>query len=657
MRVIFQIDTLLRELFPHTSGDTAALALAMKDFYTVGNIVPEVVVHADRVEVVIDTARIADRSKAFRSAVAACEAGRFRDAREQLTDLLTQDPTHTEYHRLLGQVCSELGDHDAAIDHLIDALRWDPKNTHALIMMGNLQAKHRADIDTAMRYFQAALEVDPNDHLAANNIAAQFLNLGKWDEAEQWFEKAIAIEPTYPNSHHGLAVVCERKGDLDSALFTAADALRHNPKRDELYRQSLALARHVAAELTDRNLGNGVVRSFCEELHKASGKPVRSVPDETIATAARLEVAERYNRPEHIVRYKPGHPCVEHLEVHELYHLRYITEARAHGANELFTASPRHRDAFLQARAKDRTRLSKTGIENDAIGRFLNGLFDGLNNQVFNAPIDLFIEYDMHREYPDMRAYQFLSLERLLDEAVQATTDKRIVELAPVDVVSKSKVYNLTLAMLYRELYGVDRLADFNAAGLEKQQAQRLYEEFMEYRVDREPGEEYEVVRHWAEDLKLTPYFELLKEEAYDGQATPVDAQLDRIEQDPLDLHSNDPERDRELDTFQKGQAAIGTNMAVVMFMVDALKFFKTMDKAAIKKTAFEIAMVGTQGIAPEKQGYKLANVPGKTFSGYHLLAYYYVSFKLAVPEVLADLQLPYDAEYAMAEQLFTATP
>ncbi|MCB1090831.1 MAG: hypothetical protein KDL87_04830, partial [Verrucomicrobiae bacterium] len=79
--------------------------------------------------------------------------------------------------------------------------------------------------------------------------------------------------------------------------------------------------------------------------------------------------------------------------------------------------------------------------------------------------------------------------------------------------------------------------------------------------------------------------------------------------------------------------------------------------KEAVKKSAFEIAMLGTQGIHPEKQGYKLASVPGTTFSGFHLLAYYYVSFKLVLPELLPDLQLPYDAEYGMAEHLYTAAP
>jgi hypothetical protein len=45
----------------------------------------------------------------------------------------------------------------------------------------------------------------------------------------------------------------------------------------------------------------------------------------------------------------------------------------------------------------------------------------------------------------------------------------------------------------------------------------------------------------------------------------------------------------------------------------------------------------------------KVGSIPHKTFSGYHLLAYYYVSFALAVPERLELLDLPYKNEYEMA--------
>lgn len=658
MTILFPIDDLLHALFPSAKGDLTALLDLMRTYYSVGGIQPDVRVAGDAVEVVLDVERIAGHEKLAREATKACEQGRLKDARPLLEELVKADPRNSGFHAMLGQVYEELGEKELALDQLIEALRWDPTDQRALIMMGNIWAAHRKEPETALTYYNEALRLVPNDHLVANNIAAQFLNLEKLDLAETWFDKAMAIEPSYPNTHHGLAIVSERKGDLDSALFEATEAMRLNPKRDQLYQQSHGLARHVANELVGRKLGAAVVQQLCEEQHKASGKPVRSVADESIPTAARLEVAETYDRPEHVVRYKPGYPCVEHLEVHELYHLRYITEARGAGLNELFTAGPSNKEAFLKARAKDRARMLKQGISEEAVDRFLIKLFDGMNRQIYNAPLDLFIEFDMYHEFPDMRPYQFLSLERLVDEGVQGTTNKRIVELAPSEVVSKSKVYNLTLAMLYQELYGVDRIADLNPTGLEKQQAKRLYEEFVEYREDREPAEEYELVRHWAEDLKLTPYFALVKEAEHRAKTSaPLEDQLDRIQADPLDQHSKDPERDREMKTFQEGQAAIGTNMAVVMFMVDALKFFNSKTKEEIRNAAFEIAMLGTQGIVPDKQGYKLANVPGTTFSGYHLLAYYYVSFKLVLPEVLPDLQLPYDEEFAMAEQLYSATP
>lgn len=400
---------------------------------------------------------------------------------------------------------------------------------------------------------------------------------------------------------------------------------------------------------------------MCADLQEAGGQPVRSIADPSIATPAKLELAENYGRAEHEVRYKPDEPYVEHLELHELYHLHYILQARAAGLNELFTAGPEHRAAFMKARAKDRDLLIKQGLKPENVDRFLQGIFDGMNLQVFNAPVDLFIEYDMYSEYDEMRPYQFLSLAKMLEEGIQATTDKRIVELAPADILSKSKVYNLTLALLFRELYGVDLLDRFKADALQKKQAERFYAEFEEYRDDRDPAEEYELVRHWAEDLKLTPYFALVKEDAHraarNATSTRLDEQLGRIEDDPLGIKNHDPERDVKMKNFLEGQAAIGTNTAVVMFMVDALQHFKEMPKSRIKEIAFEIAMLGSQGIHPENQGYKLNKVPGKTFSGYHLLAYYYVSFKLVLPEMLTALQLPYDDEYALAEQFLNAKP
>jgi hypothetical protein len=416
-------------------------------------------------------------------------------------------------------------------------------------------------------------------------------------------------------------------------------------------------ATELAQQLTRGQAGEEIAKALAKELSGRGGKPVRFLEREDLGTAARLELAENHGRQEHRVLWRPGFPAVEHLQVHELYHLHMILGARDQQSNQLFTSTEDHKAAFRTSVLPTLRKLRNEGVAEEAAEHYIAALFKGFLLQIYNAPLDLFIEFDMHREHPGIRPYQFLSLGRMVQEAVQACTDPQALNAAPPAVASASRVYNATHAMLLKELYGIDRMADLKASAKEVQLATKLYDEFKEYRADRQPGEEYEVVQHWAGDLQLEAFFALVPERPAAPAGTSLEEQLRGIEADPIGDFATDPEAAQQMRTFQEKAREQGANMAVVMYMVDALKHFKGMDHAAIKKAAFEIAMLGTQGIHPEKQGYKLASVSGTTFSGFHLLAYYYISFKLVLPELLPELQLPYDAEYAMAEQLYTATP
>ena len=116
-------------------------------------------------------------------------------------------------------------------------------------------------------------------------------------------------------------------------------------------------------------------------------------------------------------------------------------------------------------------------------------------------------------------------------------------------------------------------------------------------------------------------------------------------------------EQKKKQDTFyaenKDGEDPMKT-MMMSMYMLGALEYFDGMDKMEIKKIAFEIAMIGTTGISPDKKsGYKVPSIPGKDFGGYQLLAYYYVSWALAIPEMLASLNLPFDNAWAAAQQMW----
>jgi tetratricopeptide (TPR) repeat protein len=553
----------------------------------------------------------------------------------------------------MGQILSDEGDQEEAINCLIDALRWDSKNGWALLMMGNIFAKFKNDVPTAMKYYDQAVIVNPTDNISLNNIGANLMQQGKLNEAKKYFEEALKINDLYPNTHFALGMIAEMEADLNAAFSSTITAIKLNVNRDILYQNAIKQAVELSKKLIATDIGNKILKEYRHKLEFEGDREIDIVKDEDIPTAAKFEFAENYDRESHIVKYKPSYPAVEHLIMHELVHLDFVIDARKADVNQLFISNQHHKAEFIKRLDQTIKKFNKLGISDKSITDYCSSLFEGMNRQIFNTPIDLFIEQFLYNQYSALRPYQFISLYTILQESLKAVTDKKIVELSPKDILSKSKVYNLVNAIQFKELFGIDLIKDFSATSIELKLAMGFYEEFLQYKDDKGPAEEYELVLHWAEDLKLDNIFELVNEQDYRTKRTNIDNLLSSIENDPYDLNSKDPYKQREMEKFQKSQQSIGSNMAIVLFMVDALQFFKGKSQGEIKAIAFDIAMQGTQGYSPDKEGYRISAISGKTFSGYHILAYYYVSWALAIPEMLSKLQLPYDEEYNLAIKMF----
>jgi tetratricopeptide (TPR) repeat protein len=663
MIIIHKLNDFLFNLFPKTrerGSSLDALREELTDFYTFGPYRPKVEIEGDFVKIEIDTSAISSQKAEFDTAVKYCEKGKFRKAKPILEKLIKKNPTVSEYHRILGQVYSDEGDQDKAINCLIDALRWDPRNSHALIMVGNIFARHHNDIETAMTYYEQALTVKPDDHIAMNNIGANLMQLGRFKEAERYFESAFRINDGYPNTLYALAMIHDVKGDYHKAFDWAIQSLKKSKTNDPIYNNAVNLATEISHKIIKNpsihpsihpSNSYASLADYSEKLKTESGKEVDIIEDQTIPTAAKLEIAENYNRDRHVIKYKKDNLAIAHLIMHELVHLDYTVQARRKGTNFLFVSTKDHKETFIRDNEPIIIRLNQEGVPDRSIADFITSLFNGMNSQIGNAPVDLFIEDFLFNAYPDVRPIQFISLLSLQKEYIESAGNNQIIKYSPVIVRSANLILNLVHCLQLKDLFGYDLIPSYKTTSQDMKITKRFYQEYLQYQKNNQSLEAYKLIMHWAEELKIDRYFTMVEENEYWSRKVDTDQIISTVEEERL--HVENIEADSALKQPLNNEGQPAGQMAVVMYCLSALQYFEDKDLSEIQKVGFEIAMLGRQGIDPSnnEKKYHLDSIPGKEFTGLQLLAYMYAAFQVIDP--FLDTGMNFKKEYETAKEKF----
>lgn len=396
MIIIHRLDDFAFEIFPETKkikDNLKELENYFTEFYTYGKIKPQVKIEDGVVFIDIDTDKIESQGSDFKRVVSLCEKRKYGEAKKLLDVMIEKNPSISEYHRIYGQILSDEGKQEEAIDSLIDALRWDPKNTYALLMMGNIFGKFKNDFDTSMKYYEQALKTSPEDNITQNNIGATLMQLGKYEESKKFFLQAVKINSEYPNTHYALSIIAEKENDLRGSFEEAISAMKCNKQKNEIYKHSFEQAVSAAKKIISSGNVKATIEKYLLKLEEEGGVEVEVNADNNIETAAKFEFAENYKRNKHRLLYKPGYPAVEHLQMHELVHLDLANEARKHGKNKLFIMTQHQKGAFIRSLEPTIKRLKNAGYDEKSISNYCSGLFNGINRQIFNAPIDLFREF------------------------------------------------------------------------------------------------------------------------------------------------------------------------------------------------------------------------------------------------------------------------
>lgn len=636
-------------------------------YYTVDGYSAEVTIDGDYVKVKVDQQDLEQSQQEFYEITTLCEKRQFNEAHSRLVQFLKKHSRHSEGYRILAQMEMEAGNIDKAIDIDIEALRCDPKNAWALLLMGNLYSKYKDDYKVGRTYYDSVLKYSPDNFIAINNIAAIMMEKKDYDHAIPMFEQALKGDKKYANAYYGLAVCYYNQSENRKAFDTAlqgcllSNLRSENPQvMDELHKILIASA-HAVVEST--NYMN-VVLGIKDEIEMTYHQKIEIEEDNTLDLSAKLEYGPTHHCDYHLIKINPKKPFMEHLAIHEMMHLQMNLEADKVNKNRVIFSNNDNVIAFRTKYASWIKKLVNRFDHSKAMG-VVQQIHAGYMLQVMNCPLDLFVEKRMYDKYPIVRAIQLLSLMEQETYNIKAIKGSENAKFVPQDIVQNSKVMNIVSSMNFEHLFGLRFYQEYKPTKAQYDQAKDFYDEFMAY-DDYTPGEEYELVEYFMDSfhmnnmMSMKPLNEYLDDSYERMEKTKMMRDAALGEDAPEGGNSFDgltEEQKKKQDTFyaenKDGEDPMKT-MMMSMYMLGALEYFDGMDKMEIKKIAFEIAMIGATGISPDKKsGYKVPSIPGKDFGGYQLLAFYYVSWALAIPEMLASLNLPFDNAWAAAQQMW----
>jgi predicted O-linked N-acetylglucosamine transferase (SPINDLY family) len=209
--------------------------------------------------------------------------------------------------------------------------------------------------EEALVHCRRAVELEPNDPLAHDNLANVLRELNRLEEAEQADREALRLKPDYAEAHNNLGTILVRLQRLAEAEAAYREAIRlkpdyaeahnnlgvllasagHIPEAEACYREALRFKPDYAE--AHNNLGTVLVkRQRLEEAEKAYREALRLKPNFVEAHSnLGLSFVKRYRLKEAEAAYREVlHLKPDHAKVHNdlglvLVRLHRLEEAEA----------------------------------------------------------------------------------------------------------------------------------------------------------------------------------------------------------------------------------------------------------------------------------------------------------------------------------------
>jgi len=162
-----------------------------------------------------------ERVAAFLSA----NQARYQEAAEVLEAGLLVDPLAASLHDNLGKTYTRMKLYDKSMASLQRALSLQADDPNIYSDIADLKAE-MGDLNGSFEWRRKAVEVDPQDHELAAELAQNFFDLGLLEEGNHWAAKSIAMAPESAVGRKVRMQQAYASGDMDLALSLAQSMIR-----------------------------------------------------------------------------------------------------------------------------------------------------------------------------------------------------------------------------------------------------------------------------------------------------------------------------------------------------------------------------------------------------------------------------------------------
>ena len=172
--------------------------------------------------------------QALQQAIFHHQAGRLQDAEYLYRAILQAQPNHPDVNHNLGVLALQVRQPAVGIPHFKAALEANPNKDQfwlsyidALIQTGQTDAAQQVLAQSQCQILNGgAVEAFAGRH---NNIGITLQELGRLNEAEVSYRRAIQLKPDYVEAHSNLAVTLQELGRLNEAEASCRRALQIKP--------------------------------------------------------------------------------------------------------------------------------------------------------------------------------------------------------------------------------------------------------------------------------------------------------------------------------------------------------------------------------------------------------------------------------------------